>query len=100
MQQPTFFCVLYMALLKTFFVNEKQSLPREGTPLGLYLPFVFAIGTGLPVILFTYLLAFAAHRIASVYQKIQTVEKYMRYIAGVIFVLAGLYYLLIFTKLI
>lgn len=34
---------------------------------GLYLPLVFAIGTGLPVILFTYLLAFATHRINSVY---------------------------------
>lgn len=67
---------------------------------GLYLPFVFAIGTGLPVILFTYLLAFAAHRIGSVYQKIQTVEKYMRYVAGIVFVLAGLYYVLIFAGLI
>lgn len=63
---------------------------------GLYLPLVFAIGTGLPVILFTYLLAFATHRIGSVYQKIQTIEKYMRFVAGVVFVLAGLYYILIF----
>lgn len=67
---------------------------------GLYLPLVFAIGTGLPVILFTYLLAFATHRIGSVYQKIQTIEKYMRFIAGVVFVLAGLYYVLIFMGLI
>ena len=67
---------------------------------GLYLPFVFAIGTGLPVILFTYLLAYAAHRIGGVYKKIQTIERYMRYIAGVIFILAGLYYVLIFAKLI
>ena len=66
---------------------------------GLYLPFVFAIGTGLPVILFTYLLAFAAHRIGGVYQKIRTVERYMRYIAGVVFIVAGAYYVLIFTKI-
>jgi cytochrome c biogenesis protein CcdA len=64
---------------------------------GLYLPFVFAIGTGLPVILFTYLLAYATHQIGVVYQKIQTVEKYMRYLAGVVFILAGLYYISIFT---
>jgi cytochrome c biogenesis protein CcdA len=63
---------------------------------GLYLPVVFAIGTGLPVILFTYLLAFATHRIGSVYQKIQTIEKYMRFVAGLVFILAGLYYVLIF----
>lgn len=67
---------------------------------GLYLPLVFAIGTGLPVILFTYLLAFAAHRIGNVYQKIQTIEKYMRYVAGVVFILAGLYYVAIFMGLI
>lgn len=63
---------------------------------GLSLPLVFAIGTGLPVILFTYLLAFATHRIGGVYQKIQTVEKYMRYVAGGVFILAGSYYVLIF----
>ena len=67
---------------------------------GLYLPFVFAIGTGLPVILFTYLLAFATHRIGGVYKKIQTIEKYMRYVAGIVFILAGLYYVLIFAELI
>lgn len=66
---------------------------------GLYLPLVFAIGTGIPVILFTYLLAFATHRIGAVYQRIQTVEKYMRFLAGVVFILAGLYYVLIFLGL-
>lgn len=66
---------------------------------GLYLPLVFALGTGLPVILFSYLLAFSAHRIGGVYQRIQIVEKYMRYIAGIVFVLAGVYYLLIFAEL-
>ena len=70
------------------------------SPSGLYLPFVFAIGTGLPVILFSYFLAFAAHRIGGVYQKIQNIEKIMRYLAGVVFILAGLYYILIFTGLI
>lgn len=67
---------------------------------GLYLPLIFAIGTGLPVILFTYLLAFATHRIGNVYQKIQTIEKYMRYVAGAVFILAGLYYVAIFMGLI
>ncbi len=37
---------------------------------GLYLPIVFALGTGLPVILFTYLLAFAAGSISNFYTKI------------------------------
>ena len=42
---------------------------------GLYLPIVFAIGTGLPVILFTYLLAFAAHRVGGVFNKITKSRK-------------------------
>ena len=67
---------------------------------GLYLPIVFAIGTGLPVILFTYLLAFAAHKVGGVYNKITKVEKVMRYVAGGVFILAGIYYVLIFTGLI
>lgn len=67
---------------------------------GLYLPLVFAIGTGLPVILFTYLLAFAAGSIGVFYNKIKSVEKWMRYIAGIVFILVGLYYVLIFARII
>lgn len=64
---------------------------------GLYLPIVFAIGTGLPVILFTYLLTFAAHRVSGIFNQITKVEKVMRYVAGIVFVLAGLYYVSIFA---
>ena len=64
---------------------------------GLYLPIIFAFGTGLPVILFTYLLAFAAGSVSSFYKKITQIEKIMRKIAGIVFVLVGIYYVLIFT---
>ena len=67
---------------------------------GLYLPIIFAFGTGLPVILFTYLLAFAAGSISVFYNKITEIEKIMRVIAGVIFILTGLYYVAIFTGVI
>lgn len=63
---------------------------------GLYLPLVYAIGTGLPVILFTYLLAFTAGRIGMFYTRITKIEKVMRIIAGVVFVISGLYYVSIF----
>lgn len=65
---------------------------------GLYLPLIFAFGTGLPVVLFTYLLAFAAGSVGVFYNKITKIEKVMRYIAGVIFVIAGLYYVFIFVS--
>ena len=67
---------------------------------GLYLPVIFAFGTGLPVILFTYLLAFAAGSIGVFYNKITIIEKKMRLIAGVVFVITGIYYICIFTGII
>jgi len=67
---------------------------------GLYLPIVFAFGTGLPVILFTYLLAFTAGKIGIFYNRITKIEKVMRTIAGVVFILTGIYYVLIFTGII
>jgi len=66
---------------------------------GLYLPVIFAFGTGLPVILFTYLLAFTAGKIGVFYNKITKIEKVMRKIAGIVFILTGLYYISIFTGL-
>lgn len=64
---------------------------------GLYLPIVFAFGTGLPVILFTYLLAFTAGKIGVFYNRITKIEKLMRTVAGVVFIITGLYYIFIFT---
>ena len=64
---------------------------------GLYLPIVFAFGTGLPVILFTYLLAFTASKVGIFYSRITKIEKIMRLVAGVVFVITGLYYVSIFT---
>ena len=42
---------------------------------GLYLPIIFAFGTGLPVILFTYLLAFTAGKVGIFYNRITKIEK-------------------------
>lgn len=65
---------------------------------GLYLPLIFAIGTGLPVLLFTYLLAFTAGKVGVFFTKITKIEKVMRKVAGIVFVLSGLYYLSIFFE--
>ena len=66
---------------------------------GLYLPLVFAFGTGLPVILFTYLLAFTAGKIGVFYTRITKIENVMRTMAGVVFIITGLYYVSIFIGL-
>jgi cytochrome c-type biogenesis protein len=67
---------------------------------GLALPVVFSIGTGLPVILFSFVIAFSIHKIGLYYKAVQNIEKIMRIVAGVVFLLAGLYYLNIWLKLI
>ncbi len=65
---------------------------------GLYLPLIFAFGTGLPVLLFTYLLAFTASSVGLFYNQITKIEKVMRTVAGVVFILTGLYYVSIFLE--
>lgn len=64
---------------------------------GLFFPVIFAFGTGLPVILFTYLLAFTAGKVGVFYNRITKIEKVMRTVAGIVFIITGLYYLCIFT---
>ncbi len=64
---------------------------------GLYLPVVFALGTALPVIIFTYLLAFAAGKVGLFYKRVVQIERLTRKIAGIVFILAGLYYIAIFA---
>ncbi|HMQ77374.1 MAG TPA: aromatic aminobenezylarsenical efflux permease ArsG family transporter [Flavobacteriales bacterium] len=65
---------------------------------GLHLPVIFAIGTGLPVMLFSVVMAYSANQLGRVFKAVRQVEKVMRYVAGVVFVLTGLYYIGIFMK--
>lgn len=67
---------------------------------GLLMPVIFAIGTGIPVIVFTYLIVFSVQRVGVYFSALQRVEKWMRYAAGGVFILAGLYYVNIFLKII
>jgi cytochrome c biogenesis protein CcdA len=65
---------------------------------GLHLPLIFALGTGLPVLLFAAVMAFAADQLGRVFKAVQQVEKVMRTVAGVVFVLTGVYYIGIFMQ--
>ena len=60
---------------------------------GLILPPIFALGTGLPVILFSFIIAFAVQKLGKVFRVMQKTEKVMRYSVATIFLLAGIYYL-------
>lgn len=63
---------------------------------GLFLPVVFAVATGLPVIIIAYLLAFSVSSVGSFYNNIKIFEKWFRRIVAILFMLVGLYYVFIF----
>jgi len=59
---------------------------------GLLLPSVFALGTGLPVIIFSFLIAYSMKTVGKTFKSVQKVEKWLRYVVAGIFILTGLYY--------
>lgn len=61
---------------------------------GLYLPFIFALATGIPVILFSWILAYAISGIGNVYNRIKTFEIWFRRIVAVLFLGVGIYYII------
>ena len=63
---------------------------------GLYLPFVFALATGIPVIIFSWILAFSIGSIGSAYHKMRNFETWFRRVVAVLFIGVGIYYLNIF----
>jgi cytochrome c-type biogenesis protein len=79
---------LYFGILIPMSISE---------PSGLYLPFLFAIGTGLPVLFFSYLIASGASRLGRIFSSVTKLEKVMRVGAGVVFIVTGMYYILIFA---
>lgn len=62
---------------------------------GLYLPIFFAIATGLPVILFAWIIAYTVSGIGSIYNKLKTFELWFRRIIAVLFLIVGIYYVII-----
>ncbi len=59
---------------------------------GLYLPVVFALATGIPVIIFAWLLAYTVSGVGRLYNRIKTFEIWFRHIVAVLFLGIGTYY--------
>jgi cytochrome c-type biogenesis protein len=75
--------VLYFAMLMPMTL---------ASPSGLYLPVLYAVATGLPVVLFAWLLAFAVGNVGRLYHHLQTFERWFRRVVAVVFIGVGLYY--------
>lgn len=62
-----------------------------GSASGLYLPIVFAIATGIPVIIFAWLLAYTVSGVGNWYKNIKTFETWFRRVVSVLFIVIGIY---------
>jgi cytochrome c-type biogenesis protein len=77
--------VLYFGMLVPLTISS---------PSGLYLPVIFAIATGIPVIIFAWVLAYTVSGIGGLYNKIKIFELWFRRVIAVVFIVVGLYYIL------
>ncbi len=61
---------------------------------GVILPFVYGVGTGLPVLAFAFLIAIGVKNIGNIFKKVTLIEYWTRRVTGIIFILVGIYYVL------
>lgn len=61
---------------------------------GLYLPVVFAFGTGIPVVIFAWFIAFSLGSLGGFYNKLKNFELWFRRVIAVLFLVVGIYYVL------
>jgi len=59
---------------------------------GVILPFIYGIGTGLPVLVFAIAIAMGVTSLSRWFNKLTKLEYYMRIVTGAIFILVGIYY--------
>jgi cytochrome c-type biogenesis protein len=76
--------VLYFGMLVPLTVSSAS---------GLYLPVIFAIATGIPVIIIAWILAYTVSGIGEIYNKIKIFELWFRRVIAVLFIMVGIYYI-------
>ncbi len=74
---------LYFGSLLPLTANSKN---------GMFMPFIYGIGTGLPVLIFAFAIALGVKSLNHWFDRVKGFEYYTRKITGVVFILVGLYY--------
>lgn len=77
--------VLYFGMLVPLTISSAS---------GLYLPIVYAIATGIPVIVFAWIIAYTVSGIGGTYNKIKIFELWFRRVISVLFIMTGIYYII------
>ncbi|MBE0654437.1 MAG: sulfite exporter TauE/SafE family protein [Bacteroidales bacterium] len=78
--------VLYFGMLVPMTISSAS---------GLYLPVVFAIATGIPVIIFAWLLAYTVSGVGRFYKGLKSFEIWFRRIISLVFIGVGIYYVVV-----
>jgi cytochrome c-type biogenesis protein len=89
------FAVAFCPLSATLFFVNLISLCLKFHS-AVVLPLIYGIGTGLPVLLFAILIAYSSQSIGKAYKNLQIIEWWARRVTGVIFILVGIYYCLVY----
>lgn len=76
--------VLYFGMLLPITISS---------PSGLFLPVIFAIATGIPVIIIAWLIAYTISGVGVLYKRIKTFEIWFRRVISVLFIGVGIYYI-------
>jgi cytochrome c-type biogenesis protein len=85
------FCPVTAAL---FFGSLIPLAVKHESPI--LLPSIYGVGTAVPVVVFSVILAFAANRISRAFNALTVIERWMRRITAVVFILVGVYYCLVY----
>ena len=68
-------------------------IPMSAAETGGYLlPAVFAVATGLPVVIVAWLLAYSVAGLGAFYNRMQAIQKWLSRIVGLLFIAGGIYY--------
>jgi len=62
----------------------------------LALPALYAVGTALPVLLFAVAVSLGARHVGAIFTQVSRIEWWARRITGVVFILVGIYYCLVY----
>lgn len=68
-------------------------IPMLATATGGYiLPVVYAVATGVPVVLVAWIIAYSVANVASFYSKMQAFQRWFGRIVALLFIAVGVYY--------
>lgn len=75
--------VLYFGMLMPLTITSAS---------GLYLPIIFAIASGIPVLIFTLIIAYSVSSVSKYFNRVKTFEYMFRRVVAVVFIGIGVYY--------